>query len=695
MKDNIASCYLQLTAEEIDQVAKKIREQEKVNADDEDSFFKLRFLTISLKEPAKVDLIKAKESDGLINIPRQAEVVTLNPKTGTGSEFLVDIASMSVVKAKELPVGIQPMFSFCEIIHVENWIKTNEVVKAALKDRYGIEDITKVVFDPWSITMASEEDIDIMNWRSNPEYNTDPSISPDVPGRLVQCFMYHRQYGKGMEDNHYAHPIDIVPIVDLNTMTLIKIEGMDRVPAPKIPSASCQYNRDVLYLNSYLETTWREDTLKQLNITQPDGPSFTVSKDNVVEWQKWKFTVGFNYREGIVLYDMSFDGRPVIDRAALVEMTIPYADATKHGRRKCAFDIGDYGMGYCANSLELGCDCLGHIHYFDAILPDASGTPIPKKKAICMHEEDQGILWKHVEFRNGHNESRRSRELVISSIATVVNYEYAFYWRIKQDGTIEFNVKLTGMLSTNSLSAEEQLSNTPNQGIIVAPGVNAQIHQHMFCCRLDMAVDGVDNIVSEVDVLPVPLDPVKNPWGNSFLPVETVLESELKAIRIADSTKARVWKIANATKKNPINGKPTAYKLVPFTRGPAQPVMLTDEASVVTKRATYAKANLWVTPHMDDERFPAGEYTSQTTCDRGLPVYTAKDRSLVGQSNGLVLWHSFGVVHVPRIEDFPVMPCEVTGFTLKPDNFFSGNPTIDLAPEKNGASRLACGCSEQ
>ena len=695
MKDNIASCYLQLTAEEMDQVAMKIREHEKVSVDDEDSFFKLRFLTISLKEPAKVDLIKAKESDSPVNIPRQAEVVTLNPKTGTGSEFVVDIASMDVVKAKELPLGIQPMFSFCEIIYVENWIKSNEVVKAALKDRYGIDDIHKVVFDPWSITMACEEDIGLMNWRSNPEYNTDPSLPTDVPGRLVQCFMYHRQYGKGMVDNHYAHPIDIVPIVDINTMTLIKIEGMDRVPAPKIPSASCQYNRDVLHLNSYLETTWREDTLKKLNITQPDGPSFTVSKDNVVEWQKWKFTVGFNYREGIVLYDMSFDGRSVIDRMALVEMTIPYADATKHGRRKCAFDIGDYGMGYCANSLELGCDCLGHIHYFDVLLPDASGKPIPKKKAICMHEEDQGILWKHVEFRNGHNESRRSRELVISSIATVVNYEYLFYFRLKQDGSIEFNVKLSGMLSTNFLSAEEELSNTPNQGVIVAPGVNAQIHQHMFCCRLDMAVDGVDNVVSEVDVVPVPLDPVKNPWGNAFLPVETILESEQKAIRIADASKARVWKIANATKKNPINGKPTAYKLIPFTRGPAQPVMLTDEASIVTKRANYAKANLWVTPHMDDERFPAGEYTSQTTCDRGLPVYTAQDRSLVGQSNGLVLWHSFGVVHVPRIEDFPIMPCEVTGFTLKPDNFFCGNPTIDLAPEKNCASRLASGCSEQ
>jgi primary-amine oxidase len=697
MEDNsIACCYMQLTVEEMEQVANTIREHEHVTLDDDKAFFKLRFLTISVKEPAKLDIVKVKS--GLVapnSILRQAEVVTLNPRTGIGSEFLVDVATMSIIKAKQLPLGVQPMFSFCEIIHVEKWIKTNDVVKAALKDRYGIDDINKVVFDPWSITMASEEDVGLMNWRSNPEYNTDPTLPTDVPGRLVQCFMYHRQHGKGMEDNHYAHPIDIVPIVDLNAMVLIRIEGMDRLPAPKIPSASCQYNRDVLYLNSYLETKWREDTLQKLDITQPDGPSFTVSKDNVVDWQKWKFTVGFNYREGIVLYDISFDGRPIIDRAALVEMTIPYADSTKHGRRKCAFDVGDYGMGYCANSLELGCDCLGHIHYFDAFLPDANGKPITKKKAICMHEEDQGILWKHVEFRNGHNESRRSRELVISSIATVVNYEYAMYWRFKQDGSIEFNVKLTGMLSTNSLSAEEEIAGSPNHGLIVAPGVNAQVHQHMFCCRLDITVDGVDNIVSEVDVVPVPLDPVKNPWGNAFVPVETVLKTELDAIRTADSTKARVWKISSATKKNPINGKPTAYKLIPYTRGPAQPIMLTDGACVASKRAAYAKANLWVTPYMQNERFPAGEYTSQTTGYGGLPIWTKKNRSLVGQSNGLVLWHSFGVVHVPRIEDFPVMPCEVTGFTLKPDNFFSGNPATDLPPEKNCASRLACGCSEQ
>jgi len=113
---------------------------------------------------------------------------------------------------------------------------------------------------------------------------------------------------------------------------------------------------------------------------------------------------------------------------------------------------------------------------------DAAGNPVTKKKAVCMHEEDDGILWKHVEYRNGHNESRRSRELIISSIATVVNYEYLFYWHFKQDGMIDFEIKLSGELSTNLLSKDEEEKGEPDYGILVAPGVNAQIREYSLLC---------------------------------------------------------------------------------------------------------------------------------------------------------------------------------------------------------------------
>ena len=512
----------------------------------------LRFVCVSLLEPPKKDYIAGNPT------PRSAEVVALNPLTGIASEYKVNLESNRVVEAKDLPKGVQPLLTPEDCDLAEAIVQSSTEVAAAMRDRYGITDMSTVTCDPWSIHLGSPQDRELTTWRDD-----------GVPGRLVQTFMYHRQYGEGLEDNVYAHPIDIVPVVDLNARKVVTINGLDRDP-PKIPTASVQYHRNLVKTNSYLESEWRQETLSALDIVQPDGPSFTVN-GNEVEWQKWKFRVGFNYREGLVLHDVSYAGRPILHRASLVEMAVPYADPHPPFQRKCAFDVGDYGLGYCANSLELGCDCLGHIHYFDAVLSDSQGEPVEKKKAICMHEEDNGILWKHVEYRNGHNEARRGRELIISSIATVVNYEYLFYWHLRQDGCIDFKIKLSGELSTNLLSEGEE---APSHGVMVAPGVNAQIHQHMFCARLDMAVDSHKNTVSEINLVSEPPSD-SNPYGNAFGPQETVLETELEAKRVNDVTKSSYWKVSNAEGKvNSITGKPVAYKLQPFNFGPAQPVSL-------------------------------------------------------------------------------------------------------------------------
>jgi primary-amine oxidase len=172
--------------------------------------------------------------------------------------------------------------------------------------------------------------------------------------------LYYRPSGT-MADNQYAHPIDLVPVVDLNSKKVVHIDGLDR-PAPKIPQIPVQYHRDKLAENSYLQSTWRADTLKALHITQPDGPSFKVSDGNLVEWQGWSLRVGFHYREGLVLHDVKYQGRPVMKRGSLVEMSVPYADPNPPYQRKCALDVGDYGLGYCANSLELGKYTLLNTH---------------------------------------------------------------------------------------------------------------------------------------------------------------------------------------------------------------------------------------------------------------------------------------------------------------------------------------------
>jgi primary-amine oxidase len=416
------SSYLQpLSADEISQASSLIRSHVMGEAKGEGEE-PLRFVAVSLKEPSKTDVLKF-ESSEMPPPRRQAEIVTLNyPSTGLASEFVVDLSTLSIVESRTNPAGTQPMFTPEDCDLAEKIVQESAQVAAVMKERYGITDMSTVACDPWSINLACEEDWELTRWRSkNADNDNDPKN--DIPARLVQTFMYHRQYGEGMQDNHYAHPIDILPVVDLNARQVIHIGGLDR-PAPKVPTQAVNYHRDLLHTNSFLQTTWRSDAVKALNIVQPDGPSFTVSDENFVKWQNWSFQVGFNYREGLVLHNVSFNGRPILNRGSLVEMAVPYADIHPPHHRKCAFDVGDYGLGYCTNSLELGCDCVGHIHYFDAVMADADGNPQTKKKAICMHEEDDGILWKHVEFRNGHNESRRSRELVISFISTVVNCEY-------------------------------------------------------------------------------------------------------------------------------------------------------------------------------------------------------------------------------------------------------------------------------
>ena len=122
-----------------------------------------------------------------------------------------------------------------------------------------------------------------------------------------------------------------------------------------------------------------------------------------MNWQNWKFVIGFNAREGLDDASCPLRGRGrergILYRASLTEMVVPYGDPRPTQARKNAFDVGEYGMGMCANSLQLGCDCLGDITYLDANLCDSRGRALTIPNAICIHEEDYGILWKHTDRR--------------------------------------------------------------------------------------------------------------------------------------------------------------------------------------------------------------------------------------------------------------------------------------------------------
>jgi primary-amine oxidase len=597
-----------------------------------------RFVSVTLAEPPRPVLAAYRVGQPF---ERVAQVVLLDTSTSRGHEAGVELKSGRILRFEPLAAGLQPPIMMDEFVECEAAVKRSAEFRAALAKR-GVTDVDLVMVDPWSAGTYGDEPAE------------------DRGKRLSRALCWVRSEA---HDNGYARPLEgVVVVVDLARMEVVRVEDYGVVP---LPPESGNWARE------YLPHTRRD--LAALEIEQPDGPSFTVEGQEV-RWQKWRFRIGFTPREGLVLHSIVYhDGareRPVLHRATICEMVVPYGDPTAGNYQKNAFDIGEYGIGTMANSLLLGCDCLGSIRYFDAHLADSRGRPVTIKNAICLHEEDTGLLWKHTDWRTNQSEARRSRRLVVSFIATVGNYDYGFFWNFTQDGTIQCEVKLTGIMNTTALEPGEK----PRFGTEVAPRLNAPFHQHIFVARLDPCVDGEANSVYEVNTLSLPRGP-ENPHGNAFRAEETLLGDERSARRAVSGATARFWKIANTRVRNRLGG-PVGYRLV---AGENCPPFVQPDATVM-KRAGFAAHQLWVTPYDPAERFPAGEYPNQHPTGDGLPLWTARNRSVTDTS--VVVWYVFGHNHVPRPEDWPVMPVSTLGFTLKPDGFFDHNPAMDVPPPR-------------
>ncbi len=597
----------------------------------------VRFAYLGLCEPSK-EVVRAADAGEAFTEDRRVRMHLLEGPTADVTEAIVSV-TRGAVDRWEVVRGMRPALQIEESILVLAALHESDEWNAAL-DRRGIVDRSLVQIDPWPAGTFG--------------------LTHEENRRISRCLAYLRE---SKEDNGYARPLEgLMAYVDMGRGEVLEVVDLGVVPFP--PKSGSYYPEDNGPLRS---------DLKPLEIIQPEGPSFEV-EGNLVRWQKWTMRVGMDPFEGLVLWRVGYeDGghvRPVLYRASVSEMVVPYGHPSPMHAWKSAFDAGEWGLGRMANSLTLGCDCLGEIYYFDNVWADERGRVHTRKNAICMHEEDYGILWKHADLVSGRTEVRRSRRLVVSSIATVGNYEYGFYWYFYLDGSMQLEVKLSGIMSTMAVANGDP---GPHARMI-APGLAAPYHQHLFNVRLDVEVDGPDNAVFEVDAVGAgPPGTEGNPWGNVFGTTTTLLETELAARRDVDPSRSRSWRIANRSARNGL-GEPTAYKLLPTST----PTILAHPESSVSKRATFATHNLWVTPFDQDERRAAGDYPNQHAGGDGLPAWTAQDRSLV--DTDVVLWHTFGVTHVPRPEDWPVMPVEYTGFTLIPFGFFDRNPALDVPP---------------
>ncbi len=500
-----------LTADEFRQTASILRREGRVS----DSF---RFASIELKEPPKSEVRAWRQGDA---VQRTSFAVVFNRADNQTYEATVDLTGDSVVSFEHIP-DVTPNFTLDEFHDVDVALHQHPDVIAKLAAR-GFTDMSLVLIDVWTYGKA------LM-----PEQHRHR--------RLGWCDLWARETSGG---NQFAHPISgLKLLVDMNTLELLEIEDHHDYGRPAV---------DAEYIPSVRGTQVRTD-LKPLHITQPEGTSFTF-EGTELKWQNWTMRLGFNYREGPVIYQVTFDDhgttRDVAYRMSFAEMIVPYRDPTFDHYRRTAYDIGEWGLGVMTRSLELGCDCLGEIVYVDATLHDSKGDPYDIPNAICLHEEDNAVLWKHVDLLTGAEEAEAGRD-----------YD----------------------------------------------------------------------------------------WSTQ-----------------------RSWKVVNPNKVNK-HGTNVSYKLVP---GACFPAMM-DPSTPQFLRAPVIGHNLWVTKNSADERWPAGDYPTQSTVDTGVSEWVKDDASL--ENTDVVLWYVFGIHHITRMEEWPIMAVDTVSFWLKPSGFFNQNPALDVAP---------------
>ncbi|KAI9924111.1 hypothetical protein MW887_007351 [Aspergillus wentii] len=588
----------------------------------------LRQKRIDVQEPIKSEVVPYIEAERLRK-PLPAKPTRLlfalfhRLDSGAFYKALINADSKSIVYAKELPREVQGPVDIDEMIDIEKLCMEHPAVKAEI-EKLKLPPGMAVCNDPWM-------------------YGSD---DPTETRRLFQCFMYMVAVDHP-QNNHYSLPCKFSPVFNGLTHELVR---MDYLPggsdAQVMETRPWKPVNTVQYAHDLLDEPLRQD-LKPYIAQQPEGPSFSAD-GNSIYWQKWRFRVGFNNRE-------------------VSEMTVPYGDPRAPYHRKQAFDVGDVGFGLNANQLSLGCDCLGHIKYFDGYRTDAKGQPVLLKNVICMHEQDNGIQHKHTNYRSGAATVVRNRQLVLQMICTVANYEYIFAYIFDQAANVELEVRATGILSTVPFDNENGA--TVSWGTNVGPGVMAPFHQHMFSLRIDPAIDGFKNTVYYEDSVPLP-ENENNPWLVGYTTEQTVLDKSGTANTSVD--RHRVFKIRNDKITNPITYKPVAYKL---QTAPSQ-MLLVNKKAMGYQRAEFASKPIWVTKYQDDELYAAGEFTNQSRRANGVETWVQRNDTT--ENEDVVLWHTFGLTHNPRIEDFPVMPMERISVMLKPDGFFTKNPALDV-----------------
>lgn len=610
----------------------------------------LLFPYISLREPAK-SIVRAWSAGAAF--PREATVHILHAPSNRTWIATVDLRASRVAQLTLAPAGTQPA------VTAEEYVVADELVHA---------------YEPWQEAMRKRgvdpDDVYVDVWAPG-DLELPGSVIAGLPHRsqtrLLRALAFLRgasvdDYDPAEPQNPYVRPIEgVVVTLDMNQRRVVHMtDTLVR------PVSSETGNAPV-----------RRTGLKPMRIVQPSGGGFEVS-GRLIRWQNWQFYVVLHPREGLVLYDVRYDDhgrlRPIAYRLSLSEIYVPYGVPDRNWSWRSAFDVGEYNLGTFAQTLEPNRDVPEHTWLIDSVFgsdtgpaEDAPSGTYDSDDTIGIYERDNGLLWTRTDPSNAERDTRGRRELVVTWNAWIGNYIYGFDWIFGMDGTIEVKVVLTGTTLNRGGTEEEEVGApvvaVDDAGVRVA----APNHQHFFSFRLDLDVDGVENSVTESDIRHIPTPGFKN----AFDAVETPLTNE--GFRDSDPLAMRHWEVSSATAENAVGGH-TSYAIE--TRDLALPLSAPDYDPLL--RAAFASHPFWVTRFKDEERYAAGDFPNQGRAGEGLQSFVLPPESLGGDAGAdVVVWQTIGMTHVPRPEDYPVMPTESIGFKLVPHGFFDRNPALD------------------
>lgn len=596
-----------------------------------------RFLRVRLHEPPKSEVLSWKLHD---SFRREAFVVIRQgPRI---LEAVLDLEAEKVITWTEREVAQLPR-SGEELRAVEALVKNNPDWQAAMHRR-GITDFD-TVRAPY-----------VGGW-------VYPTADDTKRERLVKVVSFDPRG----TINYTARPIEgLVVIVDLNKLEVREVIDSGVVPIPKGP---VDYDRQSVGKLREVPTP--------ISISQPQGPSFQVD-GHQVSWQKWNFHFRIDPRVGLVISNVGYqDGdkfRSVLYQGSLSEIYVPYMNPDDVGwNTRLYLDVAGGSTGF-SGPLEPGLDCPNNAVFFDTVVAGERGIPRTVSRAACLFERyDGAFAWRHDNKWANHAESRSQRDLVLRMIAAIGNYDYAFDWVFQQNGTMKVAVGATGINNVKAVASRTALEDkeglATRYGRFLAEYTVGVNHDHFFCFRLDLDVDGTSNSLLREELKTIEVTnggQRKRVW----VVKPKIARTENEAMLNVDLAKPSLWRVINPNVLGPL-GYPVSYQIKPV--GNALSLLAPEDYP--QRRGAFTQYHLWVTPYRADERHVAGAYPMYYE-DQGLPEWTKANRRI--ENTDIVAWYTMGFHHVVRAEDWPVMPTVWQEFQLRPFDFFERNPALDL-----------------